>query len=67
MFAQVSNGFNTWTDVKASDQSPKIIVELSSQVPRGRIFDRLKFTRFGVLFTRNHLNRTKEVEVVRNF
>ena len=50
MFAQVSNGFNTWTDVKASDQSPKIIVELSSQVPSGRIFDRLKFTRFGVGF-----------------
>ena len=67
MFAQESNGFNTWTDVKASDQSPKIIVELSSQVPSGRIFDRLKFTRFSVLFTRNHLNRTKELEVVRNF
>ena len=67
MFAQVSNGFNTWTNVKASDQSSKIIVELSSQVPSGRIFDRLKFTRFGVLFTRNHRNRTKEVEVVRNF
>ena len=65
MFAQVSNGFNTWTDVKASDQSPKIIVELSSQVPSGRIFDR-KFTRFGDLLTRNHRNRTKEVEVVRN-
>ena len=66
MFDQVSNGFNTWTDVKASDQSPKIIVELSSQVPSERIFDRLKFRRFGVLFTRNHLNRAKEVEVVRN-
>ena len=66
MLGQVNNGFNPWTDVKASDQSPKIIVELSSQVPSGRIFDRLKFTRFGVLFTRNHFNRTKEVKVVRN-
>ena len=38
MLGQVNNGFNPWTDVKASDQSPKIIVELSSQVPSGRIF-----------------------------
>ena len=37
MLGQANNGFNPWTDVKTSDQSPKIIVELSSEVPSGRI------------------------------
>ena len=46
MLGHVNNGFNLWTDVKASDQRPKIIVELSSQVPSGRMFGPVEFHAF---------------------
>ena len=66
---ELKNVWSSWQRIqsfKAINQSPKIILELSSQVPSGRIFDRLKFTRFGALFTRNHFNRAKKVRIVRN-